>query len=400
MAQYELEPDGLVPLAPLPFRLVVPGQAETLPIVTLFSDDSLDLALEDAEITIDTTARQTVIEGALPHFTVIMVAHGFFRVVFTLPTPQLVRAKFNAVASIIQAVPANSGHVMSHVDPTTGADEASLVRLEGDGTVPTPVALYMSLASDTFAMVNGTMTADSPPLSPAQQELSRLNARSGVAKVFRAFQCVQAGTATITQVAQVEYDQQISWLTLSGTQGVSYQPTSSELHPIPESYANLKSGVTYKRYGIQAVIACVAPGSTPGIVTTPPPTTDPAATPTPTPSPTASPTPGLLSMKNTVEQQGFGPCGSTKTVVWTPSDPEETLTGNAVIEITGPTLAGTQTVAAGQGQIRLKLLFRWGRTPRTWTVTLTNVGDRTVAPAPEGAKGSQFTYTAAGDPRC
>jgi hypothetical protein len=96
----------------------------------------------------------------------------------------------------------------------------------------------------------------------------------------------------------------------------------------------------------------------------------------------------------------YGECSVTGTITWTPSQAGAAVTGSGSIQIEGPTLAGTEIVAAANNAIELRLKFQWTSAPRTWTITLTSVNGQPVTPAPAGANGSQFGYSATGGPNC
>jgi hypothetical protein len=106
-----------------------------------------------------------------------------------------------------------------------------------------------------------------------------------------------------------------------------------------------------------------------------------------------------IGMSNSITDQTFSQCSSGGTVVWTPS-PGESISGTGTVEILGPTMAGTQTVAVSGNEVRLPLTFAWGAGDRNWLITLTSVDGRPVRPAPAGANGSQFSYTAPNSPSC
>ena len=167
------------------------------------------------------------------------------------------------------------------------------------------------------------------------------------------------------------------------------------------------------------VLACTAapPSSQP---TTPPVTQSPAATgsttATPSPAQTSTPTPldttgpgptftllDKLHMSNRLggEVALTGPNGCTATVpiTWYPRFDTEVVTGTATIEIDGPgDIAGLTTVESDSNEVHLVVEFPLAKIPRSWKVTLLQVGDRLVAPAPLDADpaGSQYAFTGPG----
>jgi hypothetical protein len=96
---------------------------------------------------------------------------------------------------------------------------------------------------------------------------------------------------------------------------------------------------------------------------------------------------------------GINGCTAEVPITWYPLIGGEEVRGVATIEITGPgDVAGLTTVDAEGDEVHLLAEFPLSKQPRSWNVTLLQVGDRLVAPAPLDADppGSQYSFTGPG----
>jgi hypothetical protein len=289
-ASYWLEPDGLKLQTPITFSLNVPGAAASLPLVWIVSDDKVETPPE-IHLAVNAAAGKSVVSVQLSHFSQVVFAYGFFVASMSEPGTRGVREVFPVTVNISRT--AGTGHVLTalSVDGVVMIPTISVL-VNGAPSGP-PEASFIRITSGNFALLQGIFFAQQPIVGPEliQNAPDRQPSAAGQVTVTRSFQCLQAGSGSITHNANVEYEQGYDLFPLPpGGINPDYQPPANTLKPVTE-----KTGTTKQAYTVSVGVKCVAETPTPSPTPRPSPTNSPSATPsataTPTPSGTSSVTP-------------------------------------------------------------------------------------------------------------